>query len=151
LGEVNNSNNKNMFKRNVLVLVIIIMVLGLAAALVFLRDGEESVGHGSPDEFIPERPNSEIKIECVNRGIEDCSGECVVCPPCHACSSISCQTEAFCSDMGIDRDWYERVRNKITNFDECEQAGYDIMESYPRKCRYGDGVFTEDIEDEIEK
>jgi len=36
----------------------------------------------------------------------------------------------------------------ITSFDDCEKAGYPIMESYPRQCRTDDGDhFTEIIDD----
>lgn len=35
---------------------------------------------------------------------------------------------------------------KPTNFEECEQAGYTILESYPRECRMDNGdYFVEDI------
>src|SRR3989344_7366167 len=36
----------------------------------------------------------------------------------------------------------------ITNFEECAEAGYAVMESYPRQCRSGSGeLFVEDISD----
>src|SRR3990167_4396430 len=36
----------------------------------------------------------------------------------------------------------------ITNFEQCAEAGYPVMESYPRQCRTPDGRnFTEDISD----
>jgi hypothetical protein len=28
---------------------------------------------------------------------------------------------------------------KVTNFEECAQAGYPVMESYPRQCRDSSG------------
>ncbi len=34
----------------------------------------------------------------------------------------------------------------ITNFEECEKAGYPIMESHPRQCRADGLIFIEDIE-----
>ncbi|MFH1427427.1 MAG: GerMN domain-containing protein [Patescibacteria group bacterium] len=41
---------------------------------------------------------------------------------------------------------------EITNFIECEQAGYAVLESYPRQCQTPDGdLFTEDIGNELEK
>ncbi len=41
---------------------------------------------------------------------------------------------------------------KITSFNECLQAGYPVMESYPRQCRDGQGnLFVEDIGNELEK
>lgn len=40
----------------------------------------------------------------------------------------------------------------ITNFEECVDAGYAIMESYPRQCAVSGGSsFTEDIGNAIEK
>jgi len=33
----------------------------------------------------------------------------------------------------------------ITNFEECAKAGNPIMESYPRRCQYGEQTFTENI------
>ncbi|MDD3399734.1 MAG: Gmad2 immunoglobulin-like domain-containing protein [Candidatus Pacebacteria bacterium] len=40
----------------------------------------------------------------------------------------------------------------INNFEECAEAGYPVMESYPRQCRVPEGeTFTEDIGNEIEK
>ncbi len=36
--------------------------------------------------------------------------------------------------------------DQITNFEECIEAGYPAMESYPRQCRTPDGrSFTESI------
>jgi hypothetical protein len=37
----------------------------------------------------------------------------------------------------------------ITNFEECAQAGYPIMESYPRQCRTPEGkVYVEEVSDD---
>jgi len=33
----------------------------------------------------------------------------------------------------------------VTNFEECVEAGYPVMESYPRQCRGKDKTFVEDI------
>jgi len=48
--------------------------------------------------------------ECSDYQVDECPEECEVCPPCKVCSSISCQTEEFCNDIGFDRDWYDSVR-----------------------------------------
>jgi len=41
---------------------------------------------------------------------------------------------------------------EINSFDECVEAGYPVMESYPRQCRTPDGkTFIEDIGNELEK
>ncbi len=39
-------------------------------------------------------------------------------------------------------------RSTVTNFRECKNAGYPIMESYPAQCRDGNGhTFIEEIKD----
>lgn len=39
---------------------------------------------------------------------------------------------------------------QITNFEECVEMGYPIMESYPRQCSTPDGhTYTEELSDEI--
>jgi hypothetical protein len=52
---------------------------------------------------------------CNNYQPETCPAKCVVCPPCAACSSISCQTEDFCKSIGFDRSWYESMKNKSSS------------------------------------
>lgn len=40
---------------------------------------------------------------------------------------------------------------RITSFAECEDAGYEVMESFPRQCRAADGrLFSEEIGFDIE-
>jgi len=40
------------------------------------------------------------------------------------------------------------IDKKISNFEECAEAGYAVMESYPRQCRDSEGnLFVEDISD----
>jgi len=48
-------------------------------------------------------------MNCSSFSVEDCPNQCVVCPPCIQCSSISCQTEGFCKSIGFDRNWYNRT------------------------------------------
>ncbi len=46
----------------------------------------------------------------------------------------------------------EAPTSVVNSFEECAEAGYPVMESYPRQCRTDDGkTFTEDIGNEIEK
>jgi eight-cysteine-cluster-containing protein len=43
----------------------------------------------------------------------------------------------------------ETYEQEVSTFQECEEAGYPIMESYPRQCRVSNGeLFVEEIEDE---
>ncbi|MFH0885338.1 MAG: DUF333 domain-containing protein [Candidatus Micrarchaeota archaeon] len=50
------------------------------------------------------------KNRCTNYGVDDCPADCAVCPPCAACSSISCQSEAFCSGIGFGKEWYNSTQ-----------------------------------------
>ena len=54
--------------------------------------------------------NNKNKQDCNSYQVDKCPGECVVCPPCAYCSSISCQTGEYCQSIGFNRSWYERVR-----------------------------------------
>jgi len=38
----------------------------------------------------------------------------------------------------------EDNQEKINNFDECAEAGYSILESYPRQCKTENKTFTEE-------
>lgn len=50
------------------------------------------------------------------------------------------------------RNKYEEVPQfTVSNFEECELAGFPIMESYPRQCASGEVTFVEDIGNEIDK
>lgn len=46
----------------------------------------------------------------------------------------------------------DNATSQIVNFKECAQAGYSMIESYPRQCKTPDGkTFTEDIENKDDK
>ena len=48
--------------------------------------------------------------------------------------------------------WYGNRAPEVTNFTECAEAGFPVMESYPRQCRTpNDKTFREDIGNELEK
>ena len=59
----------------------------------------------------------DLDLECISNDPENCPEKCVVCPPCEACSSLSCQTEEFCEKMGIDRSWYEDQKERLKYLD----------------------------------
>ncbi len=45
---------------------------------------------------------------------------------------------------------FAEEKNTITSFEECKDAGYPIMESYPEQCRDGAGnLFVQEIDDTI--
>ena len=45
---------------------------------------------------------------------------------------------------------YEYVKSDITSFAECENAGYPVMESYPRQCTADGKHFVEEINETIQ-
>jgi putative hemolysin len=57
---------------------------------------------------------------CSSKTTEVCSSPCVVCPPCEACSSISCQTEEFCSSIGFNSTWYADMQVEVN--DACKDS-----------------------------
>ncbi|VVB58347.1 Outer membrane protein assembly factor BamB [Candidatus Anstonella stagnisolia] len=91
-------------------------VLLAAAVAVFLLifgcAGQPEVQPASQQEMpFGENPNAQ-KQGCTSYAPEECPSGCVVCPPCEACSSISCQSEQFCKSIGFNRSWWEEVKPK---------------------------------------
>jgi hypothetical protein len=50
------------------------------------------------------------KAGCSDYPVDQCPSDCVICPPCEECSSITCQNQAFCESIGFDKDWYNSVK-----------------------------------------
>lgn len=55
--------------------------------------------------------------------------------------------------VGVGVWWFASnpTTTEVTNFQECVEAGNEVMESYPRQCSAGGETFTEDIGNEMEK
>jgi hypothetical protein len=83
-------------------------------------------------------PENTSALECKEYSYVDCPSRCVVCPPCAACSSISCQTEEFCNSIGFNKSWYEINVNPKPNLPPIEDR-YD--ETCKNQC--GDGICDE--------
>jgi len=112
-------------KKFVKILITILIIIAIVFFLRFVIGGPEDdwicvdgdwVEHGVPSAPKPSTGCGEEKIECTAYPFDTCPKECVVCPPCMACSSITCQTEEFCAELGIDRSWYERIKGKLNEF-----------------------------------
>ena len=74
-----------------------------------------TVGRVPPNcDFSPCPP----ELNCSSFSVDQCPFQCVICPPCEVCSSISCQTEAFCTRIGFNRSWWESVRPKTCHCPE---------------------------------
>lgn len=43
------------------------------------------------------------------------------------------------------------MNQPITNFEQCQKAGYPVMESYPRQCRADGETFVEELPDSAQK
>ncbi len=85
-----------MDKSNKTILVVIIMLL-IAGLLIIVSL------------FMFSKNKNEVT--CNSFSVENYPDECMICPPCIECNSISCQTEEFCKDIGFDKNWYdENVR-----------------------------------------
>jgi len=82
--------NKGIFYLAIAVLVVT-FILAVFTGLFFFRNDAGN------------------KINCTSYGYDKCPAECVICPPCEVCSSISCQTEEFCKGMGFNRSWYSNM------------------------------------------
>lgn len=79
----------NSTRKKTLITISILLILGLLVVsfIIFLKKN--------------------TKLVCNSYSVDKCPNECVVCPPCIYCSSISCQTEAFCTSIGFDKNWYD--------------------------------------------
>ncbi len=51
----------------------------------------------------------------------------------------------------LDNNQNANTVQEVDSFRDCVAAGNPVMESYPRQCRVGNEVFTEDIGNELEK
>jgi hypothetical protein len=57
--------------------------------------------------------NIKPDTDCHSYLVDVCPSNCVICPPCPECSSISCETEDFCNANGFNKSWYDSVRPKF--------------------------------------
>jgi hypothetical protein len=80
----------------------------------YSEDGEKEVIHARL---------SQVDDQCERYTIKDCPNECVVCPPCEECSSLSCQSEEYCLSIGFDEKWYESVDPDIGQTVESIEVG----------------------------
>lgn len=145
-----------MKKIILIITVIILIIIGIRLLSNeddwICQDGQW-IKHGNPKSAMPISfcPGSQ-NIVCDSFNSENCPSQCAVCPPCAACSSISCQTESFCQNIGFDRSWYEAIKKQIYDFNSCISSGNAVMESYPRQCKDASGnLYVENIGNELEK
>jgi hypothetical protein len=107
---------------------IILIVIGAVIVLIGIYLAFPS----SPDEVIP-------------------PGTCVIDDDCDAEKTCGCSEEnKVCENPGSCQCDKGTCQYAITNFQECIDAGYPAMESYPRQCAVpGGDTFTEILEEEL--
>ncbi len=94
--------------KKVLLLLIPVFIISLVWSWYLLNKNHNGID-------IAPIPNQTAtsSLACNSYGPDSCPGDCVVCPPCPECSSISCQSEQFCAGIGIDRTWYEKIKSDL--------------------------------------
>ena len=123
------------------VFIIIVLILVASGMFYLFFDSNEIV---EPQQAISQ-------IVCSDLSREECVGECEICSPCMACSSLSCQTSKFCRSIGFEPGWWDKMQAQVNSFEKCMAQGNSVMESYPRQCRVGDRIFVEEIGDVVNK
>lgn len=79
--------------KSIIILTSLVSIIILVSVLLFVIDAGD-----------------EKKQECESYSAEECPESCTVCPPCAACSSISCRSDDFCKSIGFDKSWYEKIK-----------------------------------------
>jgi hypothetical protein len=96
----------NKHQRKIFLIILIFVVIILVPLDVYLA---QRCG------FLDGRVSEKIKPVCGGYSSENCSADCAVCPPCLACSSLSCQTKEFCDGLGFGEKWRQGIgREPIT-------------------------------------
>lgn len=113
-----------MKKQNIIILSIIIIIIALIIGYLIYYQFN----------------NPTKETSCKNYFVDDCPSECVVCPPCAACSLISCQTKDFCKSIGFNETWYTNTK---PNYCTPEQKSAEVCpEYYSATC----GWFNQSIQ-----
>jgi len=88
--------NKKWFLWFTILTLLLVLALGIALGVLKYRQDQQKTA-----------------INCSGYSVDQClSPNCVVCPPCPECSSLSCQSETFCKSMGIDSRWYDAIKKQ---------------------------------------
>jgi len=120
-----------MSKITIAVIIIIIAVVGYWFYRLTLVPEEETLPEGSKecvvnDDCVVFGKDGDCNCGCYNKNYlpSGTGGECFCAAP------ISCK----CSDnecQGV-------FEGEVDNFDKCVEAGYPILQSYPRQCKISD-------------
>jgi len=75
--------------RNTLALLVVILVIVFAVLIFTGKTAEDT--------------------NCKDYSLSECPERCVICPPCEVCSSLVCQSEKFCEDLGFNKSWQKGI------------------------------------------
>jgi hypothetical protein len=121
----------------IVILFIAIIFIGYGAIVIYDNFFMGCCGTLGDESYLPEIESTiiqeeETKIKCQEYTESECPNDCIVCPPCEACSSLGCNSVEFCESIGFDKDWYEMV--KIQR----ETVGWNIYqnETYSYEIKY---------------
>jgi hypothetical protein len=141
------------------VFVILLVIIAVSITAYYIMIQKPSASY-----IIPERSEKPQDRTCSSYSTEICPDGCVVCPPCEACSSVSCQTEEFCRNMGFNATWYDEVRARLAQQQETKKGikiaswklditgvgkAYNstIMEMYAGKIKNYDVIFIQGLQE----
>ncbi len=123
--------------KKVITIIIVLVVVGGAGWWLY-KTSSEPTGPGtegskecvSDSDCVVFGETGDCNCGCYNKDNlpSDTGGECF----CQAPTSCKC-VNAQCEGV------FEEEPEEITSFEECVAKGYDVMESYPRKCRTSAG------------
>jgi hypothetical protein len=110
-------------------LVYGIMIIVILAIILFLT-------WESKNEMVIQEENYEMK--CQGYAESECPDDCIVCPPCEACSSLGCNSAEFCNSMGFDKDWYQMVKlqRETIDWQTYTNEEYGFKFDYPNSWDY---------------
>jgi hypothetical protein len=136
-------------KKIITIIGAILTILVFSFLILRITTGEDTwicedgqwMKHGNPNASMPTEPCGNPQIIGGERDVYGCLG-----PAGYSWD----EAEMRCVKNWIEVDNPERYQ--VTNFMTCSDAGYPIMESYPRQCLAPHGkTYTEEIGNEIEK
>ncbi len=132
--------------KTIIVIIIIVVAVGLGYWFYQLAsapqgtNGAEAKSCGIDSDCLVFGETGDCDCGCYNQNNlpSGAGGECFCAGP-TACKCVNNKCEGVFGE-------------EISGFDECLEAGYPVLESYPRQCRTSDGKeFIEDIGNELEK
>ena len=136
--------NKFSFKNEITIIAIVMISVCMVVMFLTLKSFIDSKEREVINSM---KKNTYVDLENCMSYFDGCNTCLVENGKVGACTKKYCSFEF----MGKSKCLKYSIKEKINNFEDCVKSGRLIMESYPRKCRDGEMVFTENIGNIIEK